>query len=216
MWLCIYIYSRICIAFTQQGDTLIFPATVFAFCMYTCSWNLAVERLRSRYDRWNDFIFRVESTYRGGPPKWMVEIREHPIRIDDLGVPYFWKHPYIHTHTHITHILKDCGATKKFGRVLRVPQLLVFIFSLIGEAALKKNETCTWRSKYMGFFQILWLLAAEYTISLWSTIYFNCSAWTGFNSIKLPGWHRLNMHRLHLCSAKIHTNNETLGPRLFV
>jgi len=70
----------------------------------------------------------------------MVEIREHPIRIDDLGVPYFWKHPYIHTHTHITHILKDCGATKKFGRVLRVPQLLVFMFSLIGEAALKKMK----------------------------------------------------------------------------
>ena len=34
------------------------------------------------------------SKHRGKPPKWMVKIRENPIRID--GFPcFFWKHPYI-------------------------------------------------------------------------------------------------------------------------
>ena len=28
-----------------------------------------------------------------GTPKWMV-YRENPIRIDDLGYHYFWKHPF--------------------------------------------------------------------------------------------------------------------------
>ena len=28
-------------------------------------------------------------------PKWIVKIREHPIKIDDLGgTPIFWKHAY--------------------------------------------------------------------------------------------------------------------------
>ena len=26
-------------------------------------------------------------------PKWMVKIMENPIKMDDLGVPLFWKHP---------------------------------------------------------------------------------------------------------------------------
>ena len=32
----------------------------------------------------------------GNPPKWMVNIKEHPIKMDALGgkTPYFWKHPY--------------------------------------------------------------------------------------------------------------------------
>ena len=29
------------------------------------------------------------------PPKWMVKIMENPIKLDDLGVPSFWKHPQI-------------------------------------------------------------------------------------------------------------------------
>ena len=28
-----------------------------------------------------------------GTPEWMV-IMEKPIKMDDLGYPYFWKHPY--------------------------------------------------------------------------------------------------------------------------
>ena len=32
------------------------------------------------------------------PPKWMVKIRENPIRIDDLGVfPLFLENTHIHT-----------------------------------------------------------------------------------------------------------------------
>ena len=27
------------------------------------------------------------------PPKWMVKIMEKPIKMDNLGVPFFWKHP---------------------------------------------------------------------------------------------------------------------------
>ena len=34
------------------------------------------------------------SKNRGGPPKWMVKIMENPIEMDDLGYPYFWKHPF--------------------------------------------------------------------------------------------------------------------------
>ena len=29
-----------------------------------------------------------------GTPKWML-IMENPIKMDDLGYHYFWKHPYI-------------------------------------------------------------------------------------------------------------------------
>ena len=31
----------------------------------------------------------------GKPPKWMVKIMETPIKMDDLGVPDFWKHPFL-------------------------------------------------------------------------------------------------------------------------
>ena len=33
----------------------------------------------------------------GKPPKWMVKIRENPIKIDDLGckTPYFWVDTHI-------------------------------------------------------------------------------------------------------------------------
>ena len=27
-------------------------------------------------------------------PKWMVKIMENHIKMDDLGYPYSWKHPY--------------------------------------------------------------------------------------------------------------------------
>ena len=44
----------------------------------------------------------ITSPYLGvsknnGTPKWMVKIRENPIKMDDLGSfsPYFWKHPLI-------------------------------------------------------------------------------------------------------------------------
>ena len=33
------------------------------------------------------------SKNRGNPPKWMVKIMENPIKMDDLGYHYFWKHP---------------------------------------------------------------------------------------------------------------------------
>ena len=34
------------------------------------------------------------SKNRGGPPKWMVYFMENPTRMDDLGGPFFWKHPF--------------------------------------------------------------------------------------------------------------------------
>ena len=33
------------------------------------------------------------SKNRGGPPKWMVNIMENPIKMDDLGVPLFLETP---------------------------------------------------------------------------------------------------------------------------
>ena len=33
------------------------------------------------------------SKNRGKPPKWMVKIRETPIKMDDLGVPLFLETP---------------------------------------------------------------------------------------------------------------------------
>ena len=44
------------------------------------------------------------SKNRGGPPKWMVKIMENPIKMDDLGYHYFWKHPYIYIHIY-TYVL---------------------------------------------------------------------------------------------------------------
>ena len=34
-----------------------------------------------------------------GTPKWMVKIMENPIKTDDLGYPYFWKHPFHYSKT---------------------------------------------------------------------------------------------------------------------
>ena len=39
-------------------------------------------------------ILRV-GNHRGGPPKWMVKIIENPIKMDDLGVPLFFKRSYL-------------------------------------------------------------------------------------------------------------------------
>ena len=36
----------------------------------------------------------VEPKIGGNPPKWMVKIMEHPIKMDDLVVPLFLEHPY--------------------------------------------------------------------------------------------------------------------------
>ena len=30
-----------------------------------------------------------------GTPKWITYIMENPIKMDDLGYPYFRKHPYV-------------------------------------------------------------------------------------------------------------------------
>ena len=38
------------------------------------------------------------SNNRGKTPKWMVKIMENPIKMDEFGVPYFWKHPYGNWH----------------------------------------------------------------------------------------------------------------------
>ena len=32
----------------------------------------------------------------GKTPKWMVKIMENLIKMDDLGVPLIWRHPYVH------------------------------------------------------------------------------------------------------------------------
>ena len=50
-----------------------------------------------RWERWGGSSF-MSSIYMGvsknrGTPKWMV-YRENPIKMDDLGYPYFWKHPH--------------------------------------------------------------------------------------------------------------------------
>ena len=39
-------------------------------------------------------LTQVDVSKNGGTPKWMVKIRENPIKMDDLGVyHFFWKHP---------------------------------------------------------------------------------------------------------------------------
>ena len=40
-----------------------------------------------------------------GTPKWMVKIMENPVKMDDLGVHYFQKHP-VH--------IPSMGRTEKF------------------------------------------------------------------------------------------------------
>ena len=40
----------------------------------------------------------VEPKIGGKPPKWMVKIMENPVKMDDLGVPFFLETPiYIHS-----------------------------------------------------------------------------------------------------------------------
>ena len=41
------------------------------------------------------------SKNRGGPPKWMVKIMEHPIKMDDLGVPLFLETNVSHFLSHL-------------------------------------------------------------------------------------------------------------------
>ena len=41
-----------------------------------------------------------------GTPKWMVKIREHSIKMDDLGIPQFFETPiYIYIYTRYIKIL---------------------------------------------------------------------------------------------------------------
>ena len=50
-----------------------------------------------KFEAWK-VIFDVGAEPKIGgfyPPKWMVKILETPIKMDDLGVPLFWKHPCI-------------------------------------------------------------------------------------------------------------------------
>ena len=58
-----------------------------------CFWGVLIEWCPSVDTRklWKDMGV---SKNRGKTPKWMVKIMENPIKMDDLGVPYFWKHPY--------------------------------------------------------------------------------------------------------------------------
>ena len=39
------------------------------------------------------FMSDLDFERRGGPPKWMVKIMEHPFKMDDLGVPLFLETP---------------------------------------------------------------------------------------------------------------------------
>ena len=167
----------------RQGDALIFPATVRILGILQSS--------DSGHEGWQMewwTIFRVESTYRGGIP----------LNLDgeNKGTPglelMIWGYLIFgntHIYTHITHSFERLWCHQEIRDSFEGPATpCVHFLTNRWSCGIKKNETCTWRSKYMGFFQSLWLLAAEYTISLWSTIYFNCSAWTDFNSIKLPGF----------------------------
>ena len=89
----IYMYDCICIfacIFNMHG-------------IYATGWCL-FSLPRSRYDRWNDepsFGLNQHmgvSKNRETAPKMDGFLWNTRFRIDDLGVPYFWKHPYIHTH----------------------------------------------------------------------------------------------------------------------
>ena len=57
-------------------------------------------------------------------------IMENPIKMDDLGYPYFWKHPYIYVYIlyiyiHISHLqakLLICTATGASSASLQRPR----------------------------------------------------------------------------------------------
>ena len=52
------------------------------------------------------------SKNRGKTPKWMVYFMENPINMDDLGYPYFWKHPYTKSCTLLSGFTTSVKKTK--------------------------------------------------------------------------------------------------------
>ena len=75
-------------------------------CLQSCRWRLSRRVssttfcIRSResgvYSSFRKRDMLVFPKIGVFPPKWMVKIMEKPIKMDDLGIPwfFFWKHPY--------------------------------------------------------------------------------------------------------------------------
>ena len=57
-----------------------------------------------RHEIMEPFCIYMDVSKNRGTSKWMVNIMENPIKMDDLGgTPYFWKHPYAcHTCSNYT------------------------------------------------------------------------------------------------------------------
>ncbi len=52
---------------------------------------------------WQNMLWVFPKIGVVNPSKWMVQIMENPIKMDDLGVfPYFWKRPYLSTNLETT------------------------------------------------------------------------------------------------------------------
>ena len=68
------------------------------------------------------FLYMGVSKNRGGPPKWINFIMEHPIKMDDLGVPLF-----LETHICTLLIIKTWQTSNKSTRrkfILRSKKIL--------------------------------------------------------------------------------------------
>ena len=60
----------------------------------------------------------------------MVKIMENPIKMDDLGVPIFWKHPYASPTSHFDSKCDSAQDVTGVGEAHSLPQICSQISSL--------------------------------------------------------------------------------------
>ena len=70
------------------------------------------------------------------PPKWMVKIMEHPIKMDDLGVPLFLETPIYSFCCFLRCTILPCG----FEGILALPKLPKYVRSWLAQHAYDRLQ----------------------------------------------------------------------------
>ena len=120
----------------------------------------------------------------------------------------------INTHTHHSHF-ERLWCHQEIRESFEGPATRVHFLTNRWSCVIKKLKLALGEANIWASPKVYDCWLRNILFLLWSTIHFNCSAWRGFNSINFLDWHRLSMHRLHLCSAKIHTRMKARGQDCF-